>query len=737
MNEREQEILQSQLNTEKQTIKRLKQVYAQAIKDCEKKIRELSMRTDLENIQSIVFQKQYQQAIKGQLEGILEQLHSNEYATISEYLTKCYHEGYIGTMYDLAGQGIPLIMPIDQEKVTQAIQIDSKLSKTLYESLGEDVNKLKTAVKAQVSRGIAAGLTWNQVAENLANRNMQNTPYGTAINNAIRIARTEGHRIQVASAMDAQTVAKSKGADILKQWNAALDGRTRPHHRMLDGQIRETDEDFEVSGMKVKAPGYFGKPSEDCNCRCALSTRARWALDEAELETLKQRAAYYELDKTEDFEDYKKKYLKASEEERVRLDVQKNSEGTSQEKAEKKSEVTIESINAKATESLLDAYDARRVHFNLNETTADELRSMGAMNPMNVNYKGVSLETAMVFDDTIRNLSDEYLTGFTKIEVGNKKEFMGVKIFATTSHNNLVGQKTLILNPHKTGDYDKLTERIGELSEKGYAVKIREGLEGQYIATHEFAHSLIDLSGEYKNYIGMDVKQMKGIKKEIDTLYNTYKDEVTALEATFKKKELAFLEATFSSGVDEDTLNKLQKAALESKQALDAVKISKYSMENADEFMAEAFTQHKIGITTNEYSEELVGILDKHFKKETLEKLGKSSTIDVGTKLFVKMPDEKFTGYALNPTKDPNKAKAFQEALGYNMDNYELLKENILRNLDESKFIEKGDSGYGMKYEQVLELTGANGKKAKVLTAWIQDGNEKRLVSVYVDERKG
>lgn len=333
MNKREQEILQSQLNTEKQTIKRLKQVYAQAIRDCEKKIRELSMRTDLENIQSIVYQKQYQQAIKGQLEGILEQLHSNEYATISEYLTKCYHEGYIGTMYDLAGQGIPLIMPIDQEAVTQAIQIDSKLSKTLYESLGQDVNKLKTAVKAQVSRGIAAGLTWNQVAENLANRNMQNTPYGTAINNAIRIARTEGHRIQVASAMDAQEVAKSKGADILKQWNAALDGRTRPHHRMLDGQIRETNEDFEVSGMKVKAPGYFGRPSEDCNCRCALSTRARWALDEAELEKLKKRAEYYELDKTEDFEDYKKKYLKASEEERVRLDVQKSSKGTSQEKA--------------------------------------------------------------------------------------------------------------------------------------------------------------------------------------------------------------------------------------------------------------------------------------------------------------------------------------------------------------------------------------------------------------------
>ena len=39
-----------------------------------------------------------------------------------------------------------------------------------------------------------------------------------------------------------------------------------------------------------------------------------------------------------------------------------------------------------------------------------------------------------------------------------------------------------------------------------------------------------------------------------------------------------------------------------------------------------------------------------------------------------------------------------------------------------------------MRYEQILELTGPNGKKAKVLTAWIQDDEDKRLVSVYVDK---
>lgn len=310
MNSKQKEVLQSELNNEKKVIKELEQVYTQAIKDCEQKIRELSMRSDMENLQSIVYQKQYQQAIKGQLEGVLSQLHSNEFSTVSEYLNKCYTTGFAGSMYDLTGQGIPLIVPISHEQILKAIQTDSKLSKTLYDSLGEDVSKLKTAVRAQVSRGISNGSSWNDIAKTLAERNMKNTPFGTAINNATRIVRTEGHRVQTSAKMDAMKEAKKKGADVVKQWDSTLDGNTRTNHRLLDGQIREIDEPFEVGGMEVDAPGYFGDPAEDCNCRCAVLQRAKWALDDSELETLQQRAEYFGLDKTEDFEDYKQKYLK-------------------------------------------------------------------------------------------------------------------------------------------------------------------------------------------------------------------------------------------------------------------------------------------------------------------------------------------------------------------------------------------------------------------------------------------
>ena len=47
--------------------------------DCEKKIMELSARTDLENLQSIIYQTRYQEVIRQQMEGILAALQSDSY----------------------------------------------------------------------------------------------------------------------------------------------------------------------------------------------------------------------------------------------------------------------------------------------------------------------------------------------------------------------------------------------------------------------------------------------------------------------------------------------------------------------------------------------------------------------------------------------------------------------------------------------------------------------------------
>ena len=308
MNSNQKEVQQTHLDEEKKVIRQLKQVYSQAIKDCETKISALNARTDMQNLQSIIYQKQYQEALESQLSAIMTNLQANEYQNISDYLTGSYTNGYVGAMYDIQKQtGCTVLTPINQSQVVAALQTDSKLSKSLYSRLGEDVTYLKKSVKAELSRGIANGSSWLDIASHIANG--MNTPYKKALNNAIRIARTEGHRIQQQSQLDALKAAAEEGADVVKQWDSTLDSRTRPDHREADGQLRELDEKFRVGGEDMEAPGIGGSARNVCNCRCCLLQRARWALDEDELKTLQARASYYGLDKTASFNEFKSKYL--------------------------------------------------------------------------------------------------------------------------------------------------------------------------------------------------------------------------------------------------------------------------------------------------------------------------------------------------------------------------------------------------------------------------------------------
>ena len=310
MNKRQKQVLQHQLADESQAVDRLRRVYAQAAVKVEERVQALLARNDA-NTQTVIYQVQHQLALKKQIAGILDELNGEQFTTIDDYLQRCYTNGYIGAMYDIAGQvGAPVVMAPDPKQVVRAVQLDSKISKGLYEALGEDVSVLKRKISATISRGISTGMTYSQMAVLLSNNS------NTGLYNAMRIVRTEGHRIQIQSALDAQHAAKDAGCDIVKQWDATLDGRTRPTHRQLDGQIREVDEPFETTNLKgvtikADAPGLFGRASEDIHCRCALLQRAKWALDDEELETLKQRAAFHGLDKTEDFEDFRQKYLNA------------------------------------------------------------------------------------------------------------------------------------------------------------------------------------------------------------------------------------------------------------------------------------------------------------------------------------------------------------------------------------------------------------------------------------------
>lgn len=303
MNKKQKQVQQSLLNDEKKVLQQLNGLYQKALVGIDEKIVKLLARQDA-NTPTVIYQVQHQQALKQQITGILDQLQGNQFNTIDDYLQACYTNGYTGAMYDISGQlKAPVVMAPDPQQVVKAVQLDSKISTDLYTALGKDIADLKKQISATISRGVSTGMSYHQLSGLLTKRT------GIGYNNAARIVRTEGHRIQAQSAMDAGHAAKAQGADVLKQWNSTLDGRTRPAHAKVDGEIREMEEPFSNGLMFPGDPN--GGAAQVINCRCALLQRARWALDDDELETLKKRAEFYGLDKTKDFDDFKAKYIDA------------------------------------------------------------------------------------------------------------------------------------------------------------------------------------------------------------------------------------------------------------------------------------------------------------------------------------------------------------------------------------------------------------------------------------------
>lgn len=320
MNRRQKLVQQQFLQNEQTVLSRLQYTYDKAQTDIAEEIRVLDFAIgDLREqydwlddddpkkeiirsrIQSKIYQKQYQEQLQSQVSGILAEMQKSQFVTISDYLDKCYEDGFIGSIFDLHGQGVPMIMPINQESMVKAVQLDSKISQGLYTKLGEDVDVLKKRITSEVTRAIATGATYAQTAQRLAGQ----TKIG--FSKAARIARTEGHRIQNSAAHDAAHLARDRGADVVKQWDATLDGHTRESHVAVDGQIRELDEEFSNGLLFPGDPR--GKAAEVVNCRCAYLQRARWAVGGSFTKMNNFTGEIETFDSPQDYEEFKKSFF--------------------------------------------------------------------------------------------------------------------------------------------------------------------------------------------------------------------------------------------------------------------------------------------------------------------------------------------------------------------------------------------------------------------------------------------
>ena len=273
------------LDLEDETLEKIKKTYERSLKDVQSKAKELQDEIDeleknianddeieLTKIRSKVYQLEYQRNLSRQISNYLDVIKDNNVNNITDYINKVYSNGFLSEQYRLMANGLNITMPINQKLLEKAVNTtfdDIPLSTRIY----ENVNKAKKNIIAEISRGLSIGMSNQDMARNLKNS------MDVSMRKAFQIAQNEGARVRQSAIYDSMAQAKKKGADIVKQWSATLDGKTRPVHAELDGQYAEIDEDFKYSGGKVFAPKQFGIASEDINCRCTLLTVPRWDIE--------------------------------------------------------------------------------------------------------------------------------------------------------------------------------------------------------------------------------------------------------------------------------------------------------------------------------------------------------------------------------------------------------------------------------------------------------------------------
>lgn len=118
----------------------------------------------------------------------------------------------------------------------------------------------------QISLGIIEGESLDKIAnrlsDSLATQNFNKMR--TFARTAMTGAQNSGRQISLNNA-------KGLGIKLKKEWMATLDHHTRINHRLLDGQKVNTDDYFEVNGLKIRYPGDpQAVPAMTYNCRCTM-----------------------------------------------------------------------------------------------------------------------------------------------------------------------------------------------------------------------------------------------------------------------------------------------------------------------------------------------------------------------------------------------------------------------------------------------------------------------------------
>lgn len=200
----------------------------------------------------------------------IKSLTSESIKTTTSAIKNIYSENYYQSGYAIETTvGMKLGFGMLNPSTIQAAVLNPLDRIKWPDRMKEHSQKYMSQIRQELTQGLIQGKGYAKIAKAVTEKT------GITANNALRIIRTEGHRVQSASRLlsfgKSETAGEDLGIQTSRVWVATLDDRVRDSHASMDGQAADENGVFtSSSGATAEAPGLFGVPEEDINCRCTV-----------------------------------------------------------------------------------------------------------------------------------------------------------------------------------------------------------------------------------------------------------------------------------------------------------------------------------------------------------------------------------------------------------------------------------------------------------------------------------
>lgn len=202
---------------------------------------------------------------------------------VKGYMPEAYALNHNYSTYQIeVGTGIDTSYTLyDRQTVERLLRDNPKILPDPSDKTKEKIKnkEIERWSKAKMTSAVTQAILQGESVYGLAKRLRSVTAMDARA--SLRNARTMITNAQNAGRYNGFRRAKAMGVKFKVIWIATLDNRTRHTHRLLDGQMQEVDEPFDVDGIKIMYPADYGgknykvPPDMIYNCRCTIGAAVK------------------------------------------------------------------------------------------------------------------------------------------------------------------------------------------------------------------------------------------------------------------------------------------------------------------------------------------------------------------------------------------------------------------------------------------------------------------------------